>query len=157
MSFKEMMMFRNLVSLAVALVTVLTVLLLALPSQQAQACLPCYCPENRSLNCFGDYAVYTNVDKNDNCKILILDINPDNGRPTLALDVSARRLARLPETPKENVLIDQYYEISLFKLTSGEYQVNVGPDAENKVKVLRFMGCPATDVFEEEYKIELAG
>lgn len=145
------MLFRKLVSGTVAMVAGLTILLAALPSQVAMACLPCYCPENTSLNCFGDYAVYTNVDKNDRCEILVLDVNPDDGSPTLAIRATARQLAKLDENPEENILIDQYYEISLFKLTSGEYQVNVGPDAENKVKVLRFRGCPATEVVEEEY------
>lgn len=144
-------MLRKLVSLGVASVIALTLLALAVPTQQAQACLPCYCPQNRSLNCFGDYAVYTNVDKNDRCEILILDINPDDGRPTLAIRVTARQLAKLPENPEENLLVDQYYEIALYKLTTGEFQVNVGPDAEYKVKVLRFTGCPATSVTEEEF------
>lgn len=144
-------MLRKFVSLGVASVIAFTLLVLAVPTRQAQACLPCYCPENRSLNCFGDYAVYTNVDKNDRCEILILDINPDDGSPTLAIRATARELAKLPETPEENILVDQFYEIALYKLTSGEYQVNVGPDAEYKVKVLRFAGCPATSVTEEEY------
>lgn len=151
------MLARRLVSVVVLMVLGITALVVALPSQVAQACLPCYCPQNRSLNCYGNYAVYTNVDKNDKCDILILDINPDDGSPTLAIRATARQLAKLDDFPEENVLIDQYYEISLFKLTSGEYQVNVGPDAENKVKVLRFTGCPATEVDESEYTNETSG
>jgi hypothetical protein len=49
------------------------------------------------------------------------------------------------------VLVDSYYEISLYKLTSGEYQVNVGPDSEGKVFVLNFTGCPAENVYENTF------
>ncbi len=38
--------------------------------------------------------------------------------------------------------------ISLYKLSTGEFQINVGPDQENKVYTINFTGCPAEDVTE---------
>lgn len=42
----------------------------------------------------------------------------------------------------------------MYKLTSGEYQVNAGPDKENKVYVVIMKGCPAEVVREEVFVSE---
>lgn len=54
--------------------------------------------------------------------------------------------ASLPATPAENVLIDSYDNIRFFRLNSGEYQLNVGPDAEGKQYLVIWDGCPTTYV-----------
>lgn len=53
--------------------------------------------------------------------------------------------AELPPTPTDgNVLIAQYANIEFYRLTTGEYQVNAGPDPEGKEYVLIWDGCPQT-------------
>jgi len=56
-----------------------------------------------------------------------------------------------------NTLIEQYYEYALYRLTTGEFQLNAGPfDEENKVYVVIFTGCPATSISESTYIAEPA-
>lgn len=145
------MLIRKLFSGVVALVTMLTLALTALPQQVTYACLPCACPQNTSINCYGDYALYTHTNKNGTCDIEVLGINPKTGKPRPALYVRASALAKLAEFPAKNTLIKTYYEFSLFKLTTGEYQLNVGPDFENKVHVIIWTGCPAQNPYESSY------
>lgn len=53
--------------------------------------------------------------------------------------------AELPPTPTDsNVQIASYGNIGFYRLTSGEYQINAGPDAEGKSYVLVWDGCPQT-------------
>lgn len=148
------MLLRRFFTFAVLAVGAVILFIQLLPSQVAQACLPCDCPTDRSLNCFGRFGVYTPVEKDGSCSILILDID-DDGRSSFALRRTAKQLAKLPEQPEENVLVGEYYEIALYKLTSGEYQVNVGPDQEGKVFVLNFSGCPAENVYESTFFAEI--
>lgn len=127
---------------------------LFLPTEKAQACLPCTCPQNSALNCYGGFHVNTIVNpKTGTCAIEVLGVDA-GGNGYDAIYVSARDLAKLPEFPEENTLIEQYYEYALYKLQNGEYQVNAGPFAENKVYVVNFVGCPATDVRESNYVAE---
>ncbi len=143
-----MSLIRKWISALVVVASAFIMLVMALP---AQACLPCVCPTNTSINCYGDYALYTHVDKNGDCAIEVLGINPKTGKPRPALYLTPRQLAKVPATPEKNTLIKTYYEFSLFKLTSGEYQLNVGPDFENKVHVIIWTGCPAQNPYESSY------
>ena len=122
-----------------------------IPSDKVQACLPCKCKQNSAINCYGGFHVNTIVNaRTGDCAIEVLGID-GNGRGYKAIYATAKELAKVPETVEENTLIEQYYEYALYKLTSGEYQVNVGPLAENKVYVVTWTGCPATDVKESNY------
>jgi hypothetical protein len=143
------MRFQKVISAVVVFASGLIVAVMALPAQAM--CRPCVCPSNTSINCYGDYALYTHVDKNGDCSIEVLGINPKTGKPRPAIYVSARALAKLPDNPEKNMLIKTYYEFSLFKLTTGEYQLNVGPDFENKVQVIIWTGCPAQTPYESSF------
>ena len=72
-------------------------------------------------------------------------------KPRKALYVTAATLAKLPDNPETNTLIKSYYEFSLYKLTTGEYQLNVGPDFEKKVHVIIWTGCPAQNPYESSF------
>lgn len=144
-------MLRKVFSPLFVLVSTLTLLYLAIPRHSVLACLPCQCPTNTSINCYGDYALYTKVDKNDQCTIEVLGIDPKTGKPRPALLVKPRDLAKIPDQPEQNTLIKTYYEFSLFKLTTGEYQLNVGPDFESKVHVIIWTGCPAQNPYESSF------
>lgn len=123
---------------------------LIVPTQKAEACLPCYCDFNPPLNCFGGYAAYTHGESPDVCEIEIAKVGA-LGYDELAISLTSAELAALPEAPEQHILVDQYYEIALYKLTTGEFQINYGPDAEGKVYVLNFTGCPAENVYESHY------
>ncbi len=91
---------------------------------------------------------------NGTCDIEVVGINPKTGKPRKALYVKASTLAKLPDNPEENTLIDSYYEFALYKLTSGEYQLNVGPDFEAKVHVIIWTGCPAENPYENRFWVD---
>ena len=74
------------------------------------------------------------------------------------LKVYSGKLPRDPraEIPEENLLIAQSEDgtVALYKLTTGEYQVNAGPDADGYVYVLIWTGIPAEDVYTRGYYVE---
>jgi hypothetical protein len=60
----------------------------------------------------------------------------DNWNPVIRL--SADDAADYEDAPETNTLVEQAGTVALYKLTSGEWQVNSGPDAEGKVQVVVF-------------------
>ncbi|MBA3871154.1 MAG: hypothetical protein H0X30_18585 [Anaerolineae bacterium] len=76
-----------------------------------------------------------------------------NGLSTVVLDISASQLAKLPDKPGKNTKIgatsDNYVQV--FKLTTGEYQANIGPDAEGKIFVYVFSIVPEDCISRYEY------
>lgn len=110
------------------------------PVEAANACLPCYCFDDpiQPINCYGKFSVFA-IPRKDvpgyDIQILTLD-KRGNGREVIY--VTAEELAELPEHPEEHMLIAQWKDIALYKLTYGDYQVNVGPDEYNAVHVLIF-------------------
>ncbi len=79
----------------------------------------------------------------------------NNGKGYEAIYVTADELASLPDFPMENFLIDFTLDryIQLYKLTSGEYQINIGPDIEGKVMEYIFIGIPPTKIYRREFNI----
>lgn len=68
------------------------------------------------------------------------DRNDGSGFPAIFVPY-----AELPPVPADqNVLISEYRGIQFYRLTTGEYQVNAGPDPEGKTYVLVWDGCPQT-------------
>lgn len=53
--------------------------------------------------------------------------------------------------PAENTLIHQVENVAAYVLTTGEIQLNIGPDAEGKVWVVIIDGLPATHVYSYQY------
>lgn len=64
--------------------------------------------------------------------------------PRGAIFVSAAELDALPDNPARNILIATSPDglVRFYKLAGGEYQVNYGPDEDNKVFVFRWTGLP---------------
>ncbi len=133
--------------------TVIVLALSALPAGKAFACLPCDCKELRSVNCFGPYALYTPTAANGTCNIDIWVVQDGKGKR--AILQTAAEQAKLPEVPAEEryitveTALNGY--IALYKLHTGEYQINVGPDGEGKVYTINFTGCPAENVTESTF------
>lgn len=49
--------------------------------------------------------------------------------------------------PAENTAIRTIDRSTLYAITSGEFQINIGPDAENKVYTIIFNGLPVMSVY----------
>lgn len=67
-----------------------------------------------------------------------------NGTSTIVLDIAATKLASLPDYPTTNTKIGGTSDnfVQVFKLTTGEYQANIGPDNEGKIFVYVFSVDP---------------
>lgn len=120
------------------------------------ACNPCVCETDRRVNCLGHefFAIYTRVDPvTEACSIDAWRIH-GNGEQVRVWRLTARQLARIEDEPEENTLIIEGEGIALYRLTSGEFLVNAGPAAENKVFTVIFENCPAEDVREETWVAE---
>jgi hypothetical protein len=93
--------------------------------------------------------VYANE---DGVTVLVVD---EKGERFPALFVSVADLNALPATPLENLLIasNDSGQVSLYKLTTEEYQINLGPDAEGNVLVKIFDALPPTAVYGYEFNV----
>jgi hypothetical protein len=118
----------------------------------AQACNPCECENDRRHNCMGGqfYAVYTKGTPTG-CLFEVYSIAP-NGTGRRQLRFTERDLARFP-AKAQNYLVatGRDKRFALYRLASGEWQVNAGPDEENKVYVTIIRDCPASAVREEVF------
>lgn len=64
----------------------------------------------------------------------------DNGKGRLAFTVTLAELNKLPDHPETNILVEENLDARLYKLTTGEYQVNrLKPDGKDYV--FTFDGC----------------
>jgi hypothetical protein len=139
-----MMTLRSVLLRLIAAITIIGIysaafVAIAVPTETAEACNPCDCPEDRRINCQGIqfYGIYT-YERGSICYIDAYRME-DNGSPgRRAWRITSRDLADLPEFPEENMLITQEDAIFFYKLTSGEYQVNAGPAPDGKIYVLIF-------------------
>lgn len=79
----------------------------------------------------------------------------EQGDGYFAFYVSKEMLDALPENPEVNLEIARTDngQIVFYKLTTGEYQVNIGPDSEGKVQVVIFDGIPPTNVYRRDFNV----
>jgi len=86
-----------------------------------------------------------------------IDLDGESGFPVVTM--TAADLAALPEEVEENTLIAEgeqttfWGEVAVYQLTTGEIQVNVGPDAEGKVRVTIYDAIPPTSVYGYDFSI----
>jgi hypothetical protein len=78
-----------------------------------------------------------------------------NGEGFKAFYVSGETLNSLPPLPDENLLIEATADgyIALYRLTTGEYQINIGPDIEGNVQVVIFTGIPPSNIYRRDFNI----
>lgn len=145
------MSFRKWLNRIMLVVPFMVLGLLALPSGAAHACLPCYCPGNPTLNCYGDYAVFTQ-ETASGCAIEVYTVKPNQGG-TLEYTLTPRMISLLPIAPESDILIATANGISFYVLQNGLYHVTAGPNAENKMYTLTFNGCPASGSRETVYQV----
>jgi hypothetical protein len=79
----------------------------------------------------------------------------ENSNGVLAIQFTEAEKDALPDFPAVNMLIEQNADktVSLYKLTTGEYQLNLGPDFEGKVRVFIFNDFPPSHVFTTEFVV----
>ncbi|MBZ0285633.1 MAG: hypothetical protein K8L97_33185 [Anaerolineae bacterium] len=100
------------------------------------------CPDGRlNYNHCDKIAIYA-VPDGESYGMRIYVVEPD-GIGKLALTVSARDLALLTKQP-DHIGTSADGKVIVYRLTSGEYQVNYGPDTEGKVFEFTFDGLPPT-------------
>ena len=97
-------------------------------------------PDTR-INPEGDGKTSAAVYCTDEGGIQVYGIDPDTGEGWLAINVGADVLAALPDTPSEHVLVAEVGKISLWKLTTGEFQL-MAPTANGKMYLFIWDGCP---------------
>jgi hypothetical protein len=94
-------------------------------------------------------AIYPNMDEGGS-SITVWIVYPGNSTGSFGFHVTAEELAALPGNPEEPIMVihsgDNY--ATLYWLPSNEYQINVGPNEENKVFVYRFTTLPGPIEFE---------
>ncbi len=85
--------------------------------------------------------------------IFVYSANGQSG--FLSAVIGADELAGYPEQPEENTLLASSLDgyIHIYLLTTGEYQINIGPDAEGKVIVIIFTGLPPTNVYRRDFNV----
>jgi hypothetical protein len=69
----------------------------------------------------------------------------------LVLNATARDISRVAARPAEATLIKQANNAALYRLTSGEFQVNIGPDVEGKVEVHIFQSLPTRLAYRRDF------
>ncbi len=113
-------------------------------------------PSDGRLNFgIGDWqAVIYAEDGAGNAAIHIYGVN-ENSEGYILLAITAEQLEALPKNPSENLLIAQVDDpaVAVYLLTTGEYQVNIGPDAEGKVDVFIFTGLPLSNMQHHWFNI----
>lgn len=71
--------------------------------------------------------------------------------------LTSAQLAALDTSPAENTLLatgdSLYGEVNLYLLTTGEFQVNVGADAEGWVRVMIFSAFPVANVSYDSFNV----
>ncbi|MBC7815096.1 MAG: hypothetical protein H7175_28320 [Burkholderiales bacterium] len=97
-------------------------------NRQAYAYAAVYCDEENQR--VGVYGIYGSGDF------------AGSGFPAIFVPYS--ELPPVPSPEEGNILIGQFGNIRGYRLTTGEYQLNVGPDFEGKEYVLVWDGCPQT-------------
>lgn len=71
------------------------------------------------------------------------------------ITLTPEQLSQMPTQVSENTLIGQSWRgyIKVYLLTTGEYQVNIGPDREGKVRVVIFNGVNATTAYGYQFNV----
>ena len=77
------------------------------------------------------------------------------GDAFLGFAVTQDDLDAYPEQPDTNVEVARNDDcpVSFHILTTGEYQVNIGPDAEGQVREVIFTGLPPADVYFDDFNV----
>ena len=119
-----------------------------------------------------DTAIYNSQDDDGNPSLDVYGIN-DEGEGYYVFSITEELLApyidltepedesnsglppfmQVEEPPEINTEIMTVDNVALYVLTTGEFQLNIGPDEEGKVRVVIFNGLPPTNVYSYDYNV----
>ena len=100
-----------------------------------------------------EIAIFGGTDDNDVESLTIFGIN-DEGEGYFLFDITQADLAPyIDNPPSENTELESVDDVTLYILTTGEYQLNIGPDEEGKVRVIVFEGLPPTNVYSYDFNV----
>ena len=100
-----------------------------------------------------DASVYVSTDDEGNESLDIYGIN-DEGEGYLLFDITQADFAPFVDNPPaQNTELESVDDVTLYILTTGEYQLNIGPDEEGKVRVIVFEGLPPTNVYSYDFNV----
>lgn len=92
--------------------------------------------------------LYQSQDANGNASLDIYDMKNAGTEGAYMFSVTQEDLAAyVGNAPAENTLLKAGGHVSVYILTTGEIQMNVGPDSEGKIHVKIFDGIPWTHVY----------
>jgi hypothetical protein len=103
-------------------------------------------------------AVARGVDSQGNAAVDVWCADPD-GRPSyINLKLTGTALSSIPAMPDVNTLIDKNNScrvpVAAYVLTSGEYQIMIGPDHTGVMYVMIFSGLDLSNIHFERYNID---
>jgi hypothetical protein len=103
-----------------------------------------------------DYAaIYPRKDAKGNPILNIFCIDA-KGNGLFGYTLTQEMFNKAPAKPDKNTLVGETsvcrVPIKFYVLTSGEYQINIGPSAEGKVDVIVFTGLPPTNIHYHRLK-----
>jgi hypothetical protein len=110
-------------------------------------------------NGYGDNLVILapNKDGFGNPDMEVWCLNPQGYETTAAITLSKATLAGLPAFPATNALIDQnnscLVHVAAYVLTTGEYQVTIGPDPAGVINQIIFTGLTPTNIHYLKYNV----
>jgi hypothetical protein len=89
--------------------------------------------------------------RNDGFHFYLID---ENSKGSLKLVITPEQLKALPEKPDQNTLIAESEEhIRVYKLTTGEYQVNYGPNANGDEYAWAWITCVPDEGTDHSFNI----
>jgi hypothetical protein len=117
-------------------------------------------PDDRINRHHGDtYAIiYPRRDDAGKPALHIYCVDPA-GNGTLDLTVTQEMFDKVPTPPSENTEVAStkcLVPVSLYVLTTGEYQINIGPDIEGKMDIVIFTGLPPANVYYNYFNSTLS-
>lgn len=77
----------------------------------------------------------------------------DDGAGQLAIHIEDRELDAVPALPAENTVVASDGDLLLSRLSTGEYQVNAGPDATGAMYVFIWDACPPVHAYDKSFNL----
>ncbi len=91
--------------------------------------------------------LYKVQDDASNLKMDVYGLKNHGTESSFLFSISQDDLAAYPKHPADNILLAEMDNVSVYLLTTGEIQVNAGPDSEGKMHVKILDGIPWTKVY----------
>lgn len=112
-------------------------------------------PDTRINFQMGDLVsvLYASMDSEGKPVIKVYDVDGESRGRYAGTYPYAQFEPYLSAAPETNIEIAQLGKTVLYALSSGEFQINIGPDSEGKVVSIIFTGIPPVDVYKREYSV----